>query len=111
MSSTRRADLWWVVLETTETVRNQAGYGGEALTDGFVQSSRDKGQAVGGIPGYRAQSVWTGSVAGNYFLLDLEYSGNKFVSFKRFVWGLGARYRFRDFYGWLELVPDLLSAP
>ncbi|KAL4703868.1 hypothetical protein ACJJTC_010802 [Scirpophaga incertulas] len=70
-----------------------------ALTDGFVGSSRDKGQAVGGISGYRAQSVWTGSVTGNYFLLDLESSGNKFVSFKRFVWGLGAGYRFRDFYG------------
>ncbi|KAL4718454.1 hypothetical protein ACJJTC_005003 [Scirpophaga incertulas] len=55
----------------------------KALTDGFVGSSRDKGQAVGGISGYGAQSVWTGSVTGNYFLLDLESSGNKFVSFKR----------------------------
>ncbi|KAL4720460.1 hypothetical protein ACJJTC_011821, partial [Scirpophaga incertulas] len=55
-----------------------------ACPDGWFcpNPSRDKGQAVGRIPGYRAQPVWTGS---------------------------GARYRFRDFYGWLEQVPNLLS--
>ncbi|KAL4720458.1 hypothetical protein ACJJTC_011819 [Scirpophaga incertulas] len=82
------------------------------LTDGFVQSSRDKGQAVGRIPGYRAQSVWTGSVTGNYFLLELEYSGNKFVSFKRFVWGLGARYRYslNDLNNHFSTVPSLSNS-